>query len=1226
MWHVISSFVRSVFFLQASPAIRLAQTRPLQTDDLPPLPDLSDPQPLLEDFYRLKARDAWDFMRQVFGLMRREMVKGLLLAFGYAGCLLLTPWLVYRLVDFVSRAATGDSSMSSGLGAGLLLCLLGTLTGILQHHYFHTALRVVQRTVSGLNLRIYRQSLMLTRNARLKRASGDLINLIGTDSDLVASSLFEGIEFCARIFILIVSSCMLISLLGWAGVIGLLLLFAVLPLTKRFIMGFVSLDDELMVHRDARVSLVSQMLAGIRLVKYFAWESQILKEVQQLRSREVGVRRRLINKGALSQYLHFSASLLVGLTAFASALALGQDLSAADVFACLTLFSMLDTAVGTLSELFPILAAAKVSAQRIVSFLDEPELAPAPPAAEGVPGVIWKKVSYRYDDAAHPVLSQLDLEIEAGQAVAIVGAVGSGKTSLLLGLLGEVPLEEGIQSWSGLPLDHRPQIALVPQEAFIINGSLRANISPLGRQVSAASIDEALFASCLDYDCRQLAGGLDAEIGEQGINLSGGQKQRVNLARAILLNPSLVLLDDPLSAVDFDTEDKLVHRLIFGLWRDKTRIVVTHRLHHLDRFDRVVFMDKGRIVDQGSVRDLLERCEAFRRYYADTEASETLAEVSKEKAGAQTADKAAAAGFVRQSEAEERVLGIVDPRIFKLYGRSLLGPQPRRVALLIATATTATIGLPLLQNTWLAAWTNYRSVGAKSGLLAWLPAAFAQPSLAITCWGILGVLAISAAVFHQWLWLRRAVHASVALHDHAFAAVLRAPLAFFDRTPVGRIINRFSRDVDAVEREVANNLERTMVPILHAFMAMALLVVMIPYLIVFIAPALYAYYRFQKSYRSASRDGQRLMSIARSPRFAFFKESLQNTSVIRAHAQTEDFIAQYETILKEFQRSFYGVIIFNRWFSTRIPLLGGFISFGLIACILLLARNGAIAAGTAGITLVYALKLWEYLNSAIRTFTMVESNLISVERLQHFRELQAESEVTAKPALDRTQLWPTRGAVSFEKVSTRYAQDLPWVLRDCSFSLEAGSKTGIIGRTGAGKSTVLQLLFRFIHPVEGCIRIDGVDTRTIPLSRLRESIAIIPQDPLLFKGTLRRNLDRFGQFDEAAIADAVQRSHLSSWLSSLEHGLDTEVKENGGNFSTGQRQLLCLARAILLRTRIIVMDEATASVDVATDALIQQTIREEFRDRTVIMIAHRLETLEFCDQVLEMEGGRVKVS
>lgn len=1215
--------LRYLLFKQAEPLIRKSQSTSLEAEDLKDIPDPCPTDLVSGAFRRLRVQSPGELLQKVFLIERRAILTAAFLGLLFALSSLSTPILIYRLVSFVHRTAEGQVSFSMGVGAGLLLCIVGSLTGLLQHHYIHLCLRFMIAIIKGLNLRIFDEALQLTRLGRQRHSTGDIVNLINLDAEAVGRGFFDAIEISLKFFMITVCAGMLWNFLGVAGLGGLSLLCLIAPITRWLVRRFVRLDEDLMQHRDERVSLVSQLLSGIRLVKYFVWEKRMLEEVGAIRKKEIQARWRLFRNSGLSSLLYSSSSLLVGLASFGLAYALDQELSAARIFSCLTIFSMLDGLVGSMTDLISSLATAKVGAGRIAAFIGSsaPKTdAPAPPLPAAALGLSLKNLSFRYEDGEAPALSGINLEINPGEAVAIVGPVGSGKSSFLLGLLGQVPQSKGELQWKGLAAGQSPRFGFVPQEASVVHGSLRENLY-LGEASSheGPDLDLVLTATCLGPDVKRLPGGLETEIGEQGINLSGGQKQRLSLARAALLDPSVVLLDDPLSAVDGRTENLLVERLLFGLWQDKTRFVVTHRLQHLSRFDRILFVENGRVLADGSLPELLARHEAFRLFYQqlheEPEAPGFAGKTSSEAAAVSV--DGGAAGVLPFVQAEDRASGRVKGEIYKRYLKALLQGKNGTTwpcALAFTLAAGLTIGLPMLQNNWLAYWSDHREN---------LRAPFEAFPVALLLWGSFGLLGIIAAVLHQLLWLQRALAAGVRIHDQALASLLKAPLRFFDSTPSGRILNRFSRDVESAERDVAWNLEKTLVPLFHAVAALLLLLVKLPLLVLVIGPALFAYHSFQARYRRAMLDVQRLTSLARSPRFAFLKETMQALSSIQAHRQTEAFFRRYQLILDRHQKAFYGSILLNRWFSSRVPFLGGLISFGLVAAILLLARQGQIAPGLVGLLLVYATKLSDHLNSSIRSFTSIESSMIGVERLQHFQGLAAEeveAEVTRKGPPPAG--WPSAGSLAFEGVEARYAPDLPLILRGCDFTVGAGQKAGIIGRTGAGKSTIFQLLFRLIEPSAGRITIDGHDIAALPLAQLRRSIAIIPQDPMLFKGSLRSNLDRFEQFSDRAIWEALRRAHLQSWVAAQPRGLEAAVMENGSNFSQGQRQLLCLARALLLDTKIIVMDEATASVDVGTDALIQQTIREECRDKTVLIIAHRLETLSLCDLVIEMSEGR----
>jgi ABC-type multidrug transport system fused ATPase/permease subunit len=493
----------------------------------------------------------------------------------------------------------------------------------------------------------------------------------------------------------------------------------------------------------------------------------------------------------------------------------------------------------------------------------------------------------------------------------------------------------------------------------------------------------------------------------------------------------------------------------------------------------------------------------------------------------------------------------------------------------------------------------------------------------VAVYGSLGLVVLAAVLLQHLLWMFRAIAAGKHLHDSALRGVIGTTLRFFDATPVGRILNRLSRDVDACEGELVWSVQAAVRTALDTFTALCVLTAVLPMVLFAAIPMLFLYFRLQADYRASSREAQRLTSIATSPRFAHFKESLQGLGVIRAFGRQENFAAQYDQLLTNYQRMFHALVSFNRWFSIRIPLLAAMISSVVTVGIVLLGRGGVIMAGTAGLALMYSLRFWESLNWTVRSFSQAEAKMTSVERLNSFAGLPPEVDVLVQPPLDPEVPWPTHGELRFEDVTARYDSHLPDVLKSVSFHIPAGSKTGFVGRTGAGKSTVFQVLYRFIQPRAGRVLIDGVDTRRVPLDRLRRAVAIIPQDPTLFRGSLRSNLDRFSQHTDDAVWKALQRTRLAPFVTSLPGDLMAEVKENGHNFSQGQRQLLCLARALLLDAKLIVMDEATASVDVETDGLIQQTIREQCADKTVLIIAHRLETVADCDVVIEIADGCV---
>ncbi len=1215
-------------FRHVTPLIRLGGRKILESSDFPELPARLEPTATAAGFDTLPLTGVWAFLFAVIKANRSSAVAMGLCLLGCGATGLASPALIHALISFVGNAAT--EPLWYGLLLGVGLCLLSATEAVLLQNFFYNAITSKIMVINGLNQRIYRHTLALTRKSRLATPIGDAVNHLGTDSDAVAEFVWVVIEMSYSLAMIVSVTAFLFQYLGIAALAGVAVLTVMTPLTKKVAKGFTRLDDEIMKHRDERVSQISQMLSGIRIVKFFAWGDKILGDIRAIRDKEVGARKRLARAGSAAMLIYVGAGTLVCLAAFGTFLALGHKLDAATVFPCLALFGMLEHPFGNLTRYISDTISAKVSAGRLLEFLRRPTLAPddRPVSAPSVPiGVSFEAVIAGYEDAEHPAVAAAALVVAPGESVAIVGPVGSGKTSLLLAVLGELPLKAGTVTFAGLAVGEAPRTAFVPQEAFVQNGTLAQNIH-FGEP--EADLGEAVRMCALGADLAQLPAGLGTEIGEHGVNLSGGQKQRVSLARAVMARPGLVLLDDPLSAVDATTEAFLARELIFGHWAGVTRLVVTHRLEHLGQFDKVVFVEKGLVSAVGTYEELRRTVPRFEAFMVEHETSHGAGTAftadARPEAAADGKAKAPQEGNGGRITAEEdRERGAVKPRVYLDYLRALGGRTQRSQVSMLPLLFGAVLGvtvIPILQNTWLSVWTGGDATG---GVASWMTPHLGSDYRNLMIFGALGLVALVVGAGQNLLWGTRAVMAGRDLHDRALRAVLGAPVRFFDSTPIGRILNRFSQDVDAIERNLPWSFEHTVRGAFLTLGSIAVLVTILPLTIVVVVPVILLFLKVQAMYRRCAREAQRLYSISRSPRFAHFKETLNGLSVIRGLHKGDWFTARFLAVTRQNQRDLHGLISLNRWFSVRVPLVGSLVSLSVALGIVVAAHGGAISAGLAGLVLIYALRFWESLNWAVRSFAEVESRMTSVERLRTYGMIAQEPALLLpEPVVAAGETWPLAGTIEFCDVFARYAEHLPDVLKGVSFRIPGGSKAGLIGRTGSGKSTVFQALFRFIEARSGTILIDGKDIGGIPIDRLRRSIAIIPQDPTLFRGKLRENLDRFAQHTDSALWRALDRAHLKAFAQSLPGGLEAEVKENGQNFSQGQRQLFCLARALLVDARVIVMDEATASVDVETDALIQETIRRECGDRTVLIIAHRLGTVEDCDLVIDLDDGRVR--
>lgn len=1216
----------ALFFSRANVLIREGQRKILYEQDLLEAPEWVNPRtnPLETDRIQwLEGRQIpWDFLR--------VCRPGLVLAYGcYAIATLVglaQPILVNQFIGQISEGLQTPEALWFAIGCAIFLGLSAIVRGVSFQHFFFQTLKQYQMIVNAVNERLYRHSLRMSQRAKLQTPVGDVVNHMSSDSESLAdfTMVFADLIFMSLTVLSVTG--MLFYYIGWSALIPLLLLAVLAPATKSLAKKFTSLDEVVMKERDHRVTLMGQILNAIRVVKSFAWEKSVTQEIEAVRAKELSARRRMARAEASAGVAYVAVSSIVLFVALAIHVWRGFPLEPALVFTLVALFALLEEPFGNLSWTLSRTTNAFVSAGRIARFLSTESSPPnSSELAESSDETLGLQIG------PLPEFGGALLQIPAGQSVALVGPVGSGKSTLLAHLLGESPdTRSTLICFDSQAKPARPKTSYVPQEAFIVNGSLRENLIFGAGDVTDEQIQRALSLADFEKDLALLPHGLGTEIGEKGVNLSGGQKQRVSLARAILRGPQIVILDDPLSAVDVETEEILCDRLIFGSWKHKTRLMATHRLEHLQQFDRILFLEEGRIVGDDSPANLLQghgRFQAFVREHAKSQGQKEKALVS---APSVVAEAPSAASSERITEDEDREVGAVRGSVYWDYFKSLGGDDSRRFwrLSLLLVAAISVMALPLLQRWWLGAISTYQQTGELSafgqrmmdlGLGPW----FESPAASVLVYGVIGLGALALNLVNSLLWLERGIAAGQNMHEKMLSSLLKAPLRFFDSTPVGRILQRFSRDVESVDLWLQRMFSQAIHILIEIVLCLLLIVALVPAAFALIGPVLVLYYFMQRNYRRPAREVKRLDSIARSPRYAHFKETLVGLPVIRGFQGEKWFLEGFYARLAHSQRMFYNHVMLNRWFSVRIPIVGGMIATATTVAIVLSARAGHLNAGIAGVLTIYMLSFWEYLNWGVRIFAEIESRMTSVERMKHYSSLPSEMEISIPSSKPLSPDWPERGEIQFDQVEARYAPHLPRVLHGVSFTAEAGQKVGLIGRTGSGKSTVFQCLFRFVELEAGRILIDGVDIASVPLERLRRSIAIIPQDPTLFLGTIRSNLDRFGEYSDEAIEKALRQASMWNFVQAQNLGLHAPVLENGLNLSQGQRQLLCLARALLMGSKMIVLDEATASVDVETDALLQAVIREQLKGVTLLVIAHRLGTVGHCDKVVDLAFGRV---
>ncbi|ORX79967.1 P-loop containing nucleoside triphosphate hydrolase protein [Anaeromyces robustus] len=825
-------------------------------------------------------------------------------------------------------------------------------------------------------------------------------------------------------------------------------------------------------------------------------------------------------------------------------------------------------------------------------------------------------------------LRDINLRIKKHSLTAIVGAVGSGKSSLVNAIIGEMKRESGKIIIGG-------KYSYCSQKAWIRNATVRENIL-LGKPYNKERYDKAVENCALLRDFDIFSNGDMTELGERGANLSGGQKQRINLARAVYEDSDVIFMDDPLSAVDAHVSRFLFEKCITGVLAGKTRILVTHQLHLLPKVDYVVVMNNGRIEEQGEYKELMQKdgeLARLMRAYGDTEnenendnenesesesdnmespsitntvsisnTSDITASEEKESSNKEENKnkKKKVQGIMTQ---EERATGSVKWSIYKNYIKSgggyVIGIF---VLFLVGLIQFAKLGSDM----WLVYWTEhtFKSISENNYILIYL--AWNAGQTLIT--------------FFYYVYMANVgIKAAKTIHIKAISNVMKAPVLFFDSNPLGRIINRFSMDQDALDNSLFLSIQVLFTSLASSISTLALMIYAAPILGVAVIPLLFIYLYIQQLFRCTSRELKRMDALARSPLLAHMSETMAGLPTIRTYHEEEHLIRHNQFLIDENNRPIHLQSIAKKWLSFRLEIIGAILV--LLDGVAGLLLKDTLSVSLLGLSLSYALQVTNNLNATVRNFCNTEVYMNSAERLLHYSD---EIDIEKQDGKEAPVAWPSGGKIEMRNVTMRYAPYLPPTLRDVNLNINSHEKVGIVGRTGAGKSSIIMTLFRLVEPeIYSTIRIDDVSITDMKLSNLRKGISIIPQEPILFSGTIRFNMDPFNEHSDSEIWYALENSGLKPLIMDMDKGLESEVRTNGENFSVGQRQLLCLARAMIRHSHILIMDEATASCDIETDNIIQKALRTNFNDATVLTIAHRLNTIIDYDKILVLDKGEV---
>lgn len=1100
--------------------------------------------------------------------------------------------------------------------------------------------------------------------------NGRIVNLMSTDTYRIDQACGMGHMIWTSPIQVLLTLALLCINLTYSALAGFAFICLMMPLLARAIRSLMSRRKFINKVTDQRVSLTQEILSSVRFVKYFGWETSFLDRLGEIRTREISKVSFLLSIRNGIMAVSMSLPIFASMLAFITYSTTQHVLNPAPIFSSLALFNSLRIPLNLLPMVLGQVVDANASLGRIQEFLDaeeqsdeavwEPEAKNAisiknadftwerttKSNADGAPGADPKgqkqikqekkaaKAKAKEDKRKSKQLDKekleempnsptspsaasieeeekpfsvnnINLTVGRDELVAVIGSVGSGKTSLLAAMGGDMRKTDGSITFGA-------NRAYCPQYAWIQNATVRDNIT-FGREYNRKWYDKVVDACALRPDLEMLPAGDMTEIGERGITVSGGQKQRLNIARAIYFNADIILMDDPLSAVDAHVGKHIMDSAICGLLKGKARVLATHQLHVLNRVDRIVWMKDGGIHKVSTFADLMSQDAEFQELMKTTATEEKQEEqehanedeVEDEKKTAKKKKGRKPAGALMQQE--ERA---VDSVGWSVYGAYVKASGSMLVAPLVLVLLMVAQGANIMTSLWLSYWTSQKwhlAQGVYIGAYAALGVLQALLQFAFS---------VSLTVF--------GTKASRVMMNRAMYRVLRAPMSFFDTTPLGRITNRFSKDVDTMDNTLTDSMRMfflTMAMILSVFILIIayyyyFVIALIPLTIMFLFSAGY--------YRASAREMKRHEAVLRSVVFARFSEAVNGTPTIRAYGVQKQFSNRVDDSVDSMDGAYFLTFANQRWLSTRLDALGNLLVFTV--GILVVTGRASINPSTGGLVLSYILSIVQMIQFTVRQLAEVENNMNSTERL-HYYGTQLEEEAPLHLG-DVQPDWPQKGEIDFDNVQMRYRDGLPLVLKGLTMKVRPGERIGIVGRTGAGKSTIMSTLFRLVELSGGSISIDGINIAKVGLHDLRSRLAIIPQDPTLFKGTIRSNLDPFNEHSDLELWNALRQADLVGAEQSIEDEsgrihLDTAVEDEGLNFSLGQRQLLALARALVRNSQIIVCDEATSSVDFETDQKIQRTIVRGFKGRTLLCIAHRLKTIIGYDRILVMDQGNV---
>ncbi|XP_058750270.1 ABC transporter C family member 8-like [Vicia villosa] len=1225
-----ATFLSKLIFSWINSLLTLGYSKPLDLQDIPSLVSEDEANIAYQKFVH-----AWESLVRertknnakslvLWSIGRTFLKENILIAF-YALIrtisVAVSPLILYAFVNYSNRT---EADLRKGLSIVGILIFTKVFESLSQRHWFFNSRRSGMKMRSALMVAVYQKQLKLSSSARTRHSAGEIVNYIAVDAYRMGEFpwWFHLTWTCA--LQLVLSIVILFGVVGIGAIPGLVPLLICGLLNVPFARILQNCQSQFMMAQDKRLRSTSEILNSMKIIKLQSWEEKFKKLVDSLRDKEFVWLSKAQKLKAFGSFLYWMSPTMISAVVFLGcAISKSAPLNAETIFTVLATLRNMAEPVRMIPEALSIMIQVKVSFDRLNNFLLEEELNAddsernfkqcSGNAVEIQDGnFIWDH------ESVSPTLTHVNLEIKRGQKIAVCGPVGAGKSSLLYAILGEISKISGTVNVGG-------NLAYVSQSSWIQSGTVQDNIL-FGKPMDKTRYEKAITACALDKDINDFSHGDLTEIGQRGINMSGGQKQRIQLARAVYNDADIYLLDDPFSAVDAHTAAILFNDCVMTALGAKTVILVTHQVEFLSEVDTILVMESGKVIQSGCYENLLTAGTAFELLVSAHK--DTIAELNQDNENKRDYENEVSSnpqdslGFhltkdpnegdsssikgpigVQLTQEEEKVTGDAGWKPFWDYINYSKGSF---MLCLIVLAQSVFIALQTASTFWLAIAIKIPKVTNATLIGVYASISFAS----------------SAFIYvRTYLTALLGLKASTVFFSSFTTAIFNAPMLFFDSTPVGRILTRASSDLSIMDFDIPYSITFVASISIEILVVISIMASVTWQVLIVAVPAIVASIFIQKYYQATARELIRINGTTKAPIMNFAAETSLGVVTVRAYNMSDRFFKNYIKLVDTDASLFFHSNVAMEWVVLRIEAVQN-LTVITAALLLILLPQGYVSPGLVGLSLSYAFTLTGAQIFWTRWFSNLSNYVISVERIKQFIHIPAEPPATVEDNQPPSS-WPSKGKIELQGLEVRYRPNAPLVLKGITCTFKEGSRVGVVGRTGSGKSTLISALFRLVEPSRGDILIDGINICSMGLKDLRTKLSIIPQEPTLFKGSIRTNLDPLDMYSDDEIWKAEEKCQLKETIRELPSLLDSSVSDEGGNWSLGQRQLFCLGRVLLKRNRILVLDEATASIDSATDAILQRVIRQEFAECTVITVAHRVPTVIDSDMVMVLSYGKV---